>query len=142
MNSPDLPPDMTELQVGDVFAGSRWWVGDSGSRPTFFVQVVRCTPRRVYVVPLGVHVVEEFNGGRASQDGYWKVAPAVRTGAGLDEAIADRSTHLMGRIRAEARDDEELPDPVPLRLLRLRIGGSGYRDVRFTAWDGEPTISS
>lgn len=132
-------PADAPLSIGDVFVGRRWWVGGSGRRPTSFLQAVRFTPRRVFCVALQEQVLEEFNGGRRSQDGYWIVIPKVLSPEELAEEAKSHRGQVLCMIRRHA-----WPTPVPGPFLpnQVRLRNPRAVDYDYHFWDGTPQMTN
>lgn len=136
-----ISPARTELSVGDVFAGSRYWVGESNRRPVSFIQIVRFTPKRAVVIFLPHVILEAFNGGsRRSQDGYERVTVNPLTGAQLAAAAQDRERTALAWVNATTKED--LRTTRRFKKPDITLNVTGVEDTRFRAWDGRPTISS
>lgn len=131
-------PADAPLSIGDVFVGRRWWVGDSGRRPVSFLQAVRFTPRRVFCVELLQQVLEEFNGGQRSQDGYWTVMPKLLSPAELAAEAKARSGQVQCKIRRDARSG---PANGPFLPNQVRLHSPRHEDYSFKLWDGTPQLN-
>lgn len=136
-----ISPERTELAIGDVFKGARYWVGESNSIPVSFAQIVRFTPKRAVVVFLPHVVLETFNGGsRRSQDGYERVTVNPLTGDELARTARDRGRTALAWVNATTKEDPETIERFKKSDLTLRV--TGVEDTTFHPWDGKPLITS